>query len=136
MSTTQTTQALPEDEYLSTQELLELKAVLEDQLVRILGRTQDAVSELTQEESSDADTLDIAVKASNREFMLRLADRERRMLGKIKGGLARMAEGEYGTCEGCGGAITYGRLLARPVATMCIDCKTEAEQMGPRKSAF
>lgn len=136
MSQAETTQALPEDEYLTTEQLLELKGVLEDQLQRILGRTQDAVSSLTQEEETEADTLDIATNASNREFMLRLADRERRMLSKIKGGLSRMAEGEYGTCDGCGGAITYGRLLARPVATMCIDCKTEAEQLSPRRSAF
>lgn len=129
-------QALPEDEYLTTEQLLELKGVLEEQLDRILGRTQDAVSTLTQEEETEADTLDIATNASNREFMLRLADRERRMLGKIKAGLARMADGEYGTCDGCGGAITYNRLLARPVANMCIDCKTEAEQLAPRRSAF
>lgn len=130
-------QALPEDEYLSTEELLQLRTVLKDQLDKILGRSHEAVSSLTREEESEADHLDIAVNASNREFMLRLADRERRMLTKIKGAMARMAEGEYGACDSCGGPITYGRLLARPVATQCIDCKTEAEQLAPkRRSAF
>lgn len=129
-------QALPEDEYLTGEQLLELRGVLNDQLDRILGRTHEAVSTLTNEEEAEADTLDVAVNASNREFMLRLADRERRMLAKIKGALARMGEGEYGACENCGEEITYGRLLARPVATMCIDCKTEAEQLAPRASAF
>ena len=90
---------------------------------------------MTAEEEAEADHLDIAVNASNREFMLRLADRERRMLSKIKGALSRMQEGEYGTCDSCGGPITFGRLLARPVATLCIDCKTEAEQLRPRRSS-
>jgi len=128
--------ALPEDEYLTPEQLLELRGVLTEQLERILGNTHDAVSSLTSEEESEADTLDIAVAASNREFALRLADRERRMLTKIKGALGRMMEGEYGMCESCGEEITYGRLLARPVATLCIDCKTEAEQLGPRASMF
>jgi DnaK suppressor protein len=126
-------QALPEDEYLSTEELMQLRSVLQEQLDKILGRSHEAVSNLTKEEEAESDTLDVAVNASNREFMLRLADRERHMLAKIKGALARMTEGEYGSCDSCGGAITFGRLLARPVATQCIDCKTEAEQLQPRR---
>ena len=35
-------------------------------------------------------------------------------------------------CESCGEPITYKRLLARPVATLCIDCKTQAEQKERR----
>ena len=130
-------QALPEDEYLTGEELMQLRGVLKEQLEKIIGRSNEAVSTLTQEEEAEADQLDIAVNASNREFMLRLADRERRMLTKSKGALARMADGEYGACDSCGGAITFGRLLARPVANLCIDCKTEAEQLSPkRRSAF
>ena len=39
-------------------------------------------------------------------------------------------------CEACGAEITYGRLMARPVATLCIDCKTEMEQLAPSAMAF
>ena len=39
-------------------------------------------------------------------------------------------------CEACGAEITYKRLLARPVATQCIDCKTEAEQIESRRRVF
>jgi DnaK suppressor protein len=127
---------LPEDEYLTPEELLKLHRVLRTQLEQILGRTHEAVSSLTAEEETEADELDVAVNASNREFMLRLADRERRMLGQIKAALSRMQEGEYGVCDGCGGEITFGRLLARPVATQCIDCKTEAEQLRGSRRAF
>ena len=129
-------QALPEDEYLTREQLLELRGILLEQLSQIVGSTQEAVSSLTSEEEAEADTLDIAVNASNREFTLRLADRERRMLSKICGALSRMGEGEYGVCDACGEEITYNRLLARPVATMCIDCKTEAEQLEGRRRFF
>ena len=39
-------------------------------------------------------------------------------------------------CEACGEDIDERRLMARPVATHCIDCKTEAEQLEMRRRAF
>jgi DnaK suppressor protein len=65
-----------------------------------------------------------------------MAERDRKLLTKIRHGLERMQNGEYGVCESCGAPITFGRLMARPVATLCIDCKTEAEQVEPKKRAF
>lgn len=35
---------------------------------------------------------------------------------------ARLEEGAYGVCVGCGRPISHGRLVARPSATLCIDC--------------
>lgn len=37
--------------------------------------------------------------------------------------LARMDEGRYGRCEGCGQEIAYERLEARPTARLCLRCK-------------
>ncbi len=125
-----------QDEYLTPEELNSLKDILEDQLRDIMTQSRDAVSELTEVREQDPDPLDLAVSESNREFTLRLADRERRLLSKIKYALERIQNGEYGTCEGCGAAITFKRLMARPVATLCIDCKTEAEQVESRKRVF
>ena len=127
---------LPADEYLSQEELQTLKDVLEEQLQALMAQSREAVSQLTEVRENDADPLDLAVTESNRDFTLRLADRERRLLGKIRYSLERIGNGEYGTCESCGAPITYGRLMARPVATQCIDCKTEAEQVERRKRVF
>lgn len=127
---------LPEDEYLSNEELHTLKQILDEQLESLMNQSRDAVSQLTEVRDQDADPLDLAVTESNRDFTLRLADRERRLLGKIRHALERMHQGEYGACESCGEPITFGRLMARPVATLCIDCKTEAEQVERRKRVF
>ena len=127
---------LPADEYLSTDELKTLKGVLEEQLEALLSQSRDAVKAITEVRENDADPLDLAVTESNRDFTLRMADRERRLLGKIRYALERIQNGEYGACESCGEPITYGRLMARPVATLCIDCKTEAEQVERRKRVF
>jgi DnaK suppressor protein len=127
---------LPADEYLTREELETLKGILDEQLKELLSQSRDAVTELVDVRETDADPLDVAVTESNRDFTLRMAERDRKLLTKIRHALERINTGEYGVCESCGAPITFGRLMARPVATLCIDCKTEAEQVEPRKRAF
>jgi DnaK suppressor protein len=127
---------MPADEYLTKEEVESLRVILEEQLKELLSQSREAVSTLTEVRETDADPLDLAVTESNRDFTLRMADRERKLLSKIRHALERMQNGDYGTCESCGAPITYGRLMARPVATLCIDCKTEAEQIEPKKRVF
>ena len=131
-----TPNSLPDDEYLSGEEVKTLHGMLHSQLDALLKQSKEALQDLTDVRSADADALDLAVSESNRDFSLRMADRERRLMTKIRHALHRVQEGEYGVCESCGAPITYKRLLARPVATLCIDCKTEAEQLERRKKAF
>ena len=127
---------MPADEYLTKDEVESLRVILEEQLKELLSQSREAVTTLTEVRETDADPLDLAVTESNRDFTLRMADRERKLLSKIRYALERMQNGEYGVCESCGAPITYGRLMARPVATLCIDCKTEAEQIEPKKRVF
>lgn len=121
--------ALPPDEYLTPEQVQELRALLRGEAAKLLERGSQTVSDFTSADTQEADDLDVASSESAREFTLRLADRERRMLGKIRTSLQRIQDGEYGTCETCGGPIGYRRLLTRPVATQCIDCKTQVEQI-------
>jgi DnaK suppressor protein len=58
---------------------------------------------------------------------LRLRDREKKLLGKIDLALARLEDGTINQCEDCGEPIGFKRLLARPVTTLCIDCKERRE---------
>ncbi|MFT5583202.1 MAG: DnaK suppressor protein [Cognaticolwellia sp.] len=123
---------LPDDEYLSREELMHLNGVLQDQAELLLTANRQNISHLTDQREVDADAVDQASNESDRGFSLRLADRDRLMLKKIQSAQSRMFEGEYGSCEGCGEPIGYHRQLARPVATQCIDCKTSAEQSERR----
>ncbi|MBP2677997.1 MAG: dnaK suppressor protein, partial [Deltaproteobacteria bacterium] len=65
---------------------------------------------------------------SNRNFTLRLRDRDRKLVAKIKEAMKRIENGTFGVCDGCGGKIEEKRLIARPVTSLCIDCKTVAEE--------
>ena len=42
--------------------------------------------------------------------------------------LVRLSAGEIDVCEDCGESISFRRLLARPVTTLCIDCKEQSER--------
>jgi DnaK suppressor protein len=64
----------------------------------------------------------------DRNFMLRLKGREQKLLTKIEGVLEAIDLGQYGICESCGSEIEIKRLEARPVTSMCIECKTEQEE--------
>ena len=71
---------------------------------------------------------DQATAEADRNFMLRLRDRERMLLKKIEETIERIDNGPYGICDECGNEIVIKRLEARPVTTLCIDCKTRQEE--------
>jgi DnaK suppressor protein len=105
------------------------KALLTERLRALLTEAGATLGNLVDEKENLADAIDLASMESNRDFQLRIRDRERVLIHKIKEALQRIDEGEYGICVACGGEISERRLIARPVATHCIDCKTELEQL-------
>jgi DnaK suppressor protein len=74
------------------------------------------------------DPTDRATLETDRNFMLRIRDRERKLISKIKEALERIEDGTYGLCEACGEPIGEKRLMARPVTTLCIECKARQEK--------
>lgn len=79
------------------------------------------------------DPTDRASMESNRDSVLRIRDRERKLIFKIEDALRRLENGEYGICEECGEKIGIERLKARPVTTLCIECKS-SQEIEERKS--
>jgi RNA polymerase-binding transcription factor DksA len=63
-----------------------------------------------------------ATIAFERQQVAALLEAARRRLVDAEAALARRAEGSYGVCEACGGAIGAERLAARPAARTCIAC--------------
>lgn len=74
------------------------------------------------------DDMDFATTQSDQGMVLRLRGREKTLLKKIQEALARIDAGEFGICEECGEEIGQKRLEARPVTTLCIQCKSEQER--------
>jgi DnaK suppressor protein len=61
--------------------------------------------------------------------MLRIRDRESKLIKKIKKALLRVENDTFGICESCGENISAKRIKARPVTTQCIECKTKEEAL-------
>ena len=90
-------------------------------------KAQDNLVDMSDVQDKLSDRVDRASFASDVDFALRIRNREARLIGKIREALDRLEEGTFGICEACGEEIPLKRLMARPVTTLCIECKKEQE---------
>jgi len=103
------------------------KKILSERLDELLQEANKTVSGMTDLREHFPDPTDRASMESDRNFTLRIRDRERKLIGKIREALERLENGTFGICEECGEEISEKRLKARPVTTLCIDCKKKQE---------
>ena len=103
------------------------KTILTQRLAELLEEANKTVSGMTNQGENFPDPTDRASLESDRNFLLRIRDRERRLIAKIQEALERIENGTFGICEECGEDISEERLNARPVTTLCIECKKKQE---------
>lgn len=108
-------------------DLESFRKLLTERLESLLDKASDTLSGMTDERVNFPDPTDRAALEADRNFTLRIRDRERKLIAKIREALERIEGGTYGTCENCGEDISIERLKARPVTTQCIDCKIKEE---------
>lgn len=108
------------------------RRLLERRMQDLLSEADKTVEGMNQEENFP-DPTDRASLEADRNSILRIRDRERKLMVKIQEALRRLDQGEYGICEDCGDEIGIDRLKARPVTTLCIACKSNQE-VEERKS--
>jgi DnaK suppressor protein len=112
-------------------ELDRIKKELLKRRREILGQALDPRNgDLKSERDNLLDTGDVASEEVDRSFKIRLREREEKLLKKIDSALIRMEDESFGVCDDCGQGIEIKRLIARPVTTSCINCKSlqEAEE--------
>ena len=114
---------------LNEKEREQLREVLEGEKKRLVQNAQDGLAfSMNRERNIGRDSIDESMEEELFSTELRLRDREKFLLGKINGALGRIADGTINECESCGEPIGFKRLMARPVTTLCIECKEEAEK--------
>lgn len=108
--------------------LLFFKGLLESKLHELIREAEKVCIDMRKDQNDDfSDPADRASLESDRNFLLRIKDRERKLILKVKEALDRIDNGTFGICESCGKQIAEKRLIARPITTLCIDCKKEGE---------
>lgn len=119
--------AQPAEAYLNDAQQAFFRDLLTRQRRELQQRIDDEFGALREQERP-ADEADIASREEQRQWQLRLLEREKKLLDKIDQALERLARGEYGWCRETGEPIGLRRLLLRPTATLCIEAKEREEQ--------
>ncbi len=109
----------------------EEKDYFKDLLIKMLNeltkKGSNSVSNMYIQNEKYPDSTDWAIAQRERDINLRIREREKGLIGKIMEALNRIEKGSYGICEACEEEIGLERLKARPVTTLCIECKKRQE---------
>ena len=114
--------------FMEQKDLEYFRELLGNMLEEALKQGEMTLEDMTDNNEICADPADRATVESDRAFTLRIRDRERKLIKKIRAALARMDEGVFGVCDECGEDIGVPRLKARPVTKLCINCKSKQEE--------
>ena len=91
------------------------------------GSLDEEIEELSY--AGDNHLAETATATLGREVDYTLGENSEEVLSQIDGALRRIDDGTYGTCASCAEAIPAERLEAYPWASLCIDCKRQAERL-------
>jgi DnaK suppressor protein len=77
---------------------------------------------------SSPDVVDQASSYTEKNVEMRTVNRQIKLVSKIDAALKRLKDGTYGFCEETGEPIGLKRLIARPIATLCIAAQEKHEK--------
>ena len=120
---------------MTPEELQDFRELLKTRRAELMGEAGRTANGMGDDAEGYPDPTDRGSLESDRNLVLRIRDRERKLISKIDEALARIADGSFGLCEECSEPIAVERLKARPVTTLCIECKAaqeERERMSAR----
>lgn len=117
-----------EEAQLTKTQISELFQKLVDERARVLRGLDKHLGEAVTDIDPLADEVDVATRHSEQAYLIRFADKERKLLREIDHALEKMRVGEYGLCEGTDEAIGYPRLALRPWTRYSVRYKEELER--------
>ena len=78
--------------------------------------------------STSADVVDKASSYTEKNIEMRAINRQIKLIAKIDKALKKIKDGTYGHCEETGDPIGIKRLIARPIAALCIAAQEKHEK--------
>ena len=116
------------EEYMNDMQLEYFRRKLMDWKKELLAQSNDTLDELRQGGLNQPDDIDRAALETDKSLDLRTKDRARKLILKIDEALERIEDGTYGYCEETGEEIGIERLMARPIATLCVEAQERHER--------
>ncbi|HIC96831.1 MAG TPA: RNA polymerase-binding protein DksA [Aquificaceae bacterium] len=114
--------------HLTDEQLREIREALLKKRDKLLSSAREQIIDTSNVAFEGGDEIDRADLEEERYITYRMRGREANLLHKIDYALMKMETGTYGVCENCGAPIPFERLKARPVTTMCFECKELEEE--------
>ena len=117
------------DKYMCPKHLAFFKKKLQDWKTELKRSSNNAIyNSSLDDNSTSADIVDQASSYTEKNVELRAINRQIKLISKIEAALKRIQDGTYGFCEDTGEPIGLKRLIARPVATLCIAAQEKHEK--------
>ncbi len=118
-----------DEEYMNDMQLEYFREKLLAWKKDLLNQSSGTLEDLRQGGLNQPDDIDRASLETDKSIDLRTKDRARKLIIKIDEALERIDDGTYGYCEETGEEIGIERLLARPIATLCVEAQERHERM-------
>ena len=117
------------EKYMCPKHLAFFKRKLQDWKTELKRTSNEAIyNSSLDDNSTSADIVDQASSYTEKNVELRAINRQIKLISKIDSALKRIQDGTYGFCEDTGEPIGLKRLIARPVATLCIAAQEKHEK--------
>ena len=117
------------EKYMCTKHLAFFKKKLMDWKADLVKTNNEALYNSSMDDNStSADIVDQASSYTEKNVEMRAINRQIKLISKIDGALKKIQNGTYGFCEETGEPIGLKRLMARPVATLCIAAQEKHEK--------
>ena len=104
------------------------KKKLLDWKTEIIRANNETLNNSFDDNSASADIVDQASSYTEKNVEMRSINRQIKLISKIDGALKKIQDGTYGFCEETAEPIGLKRLMARPVATLCIAAQEKHEK--------
>jgi len=116
-----------EPEELTRTQLEYLHKRLTEERSNVKKRLERHLAEAVEDSDNLPDEMDIASRQSDQAYLLRLADKEKKLLRMIDHALAKFERGTYGICEGTDDPIGFKRLDLKPWARYSLEHQEQLE---------
>ena len=117
------------EKYMCEKHKAYFKKKLTDWKTEIIRSNNEALyNSSLDDNSSSADIVDQASSYTEKNVEMRAINRQIKLISKIDQAIKKIKDNTYGYCEETGEPIGIKRLLARPIATLCIDAQEKHEK--------
>ena len=117
------------EKYMCAKHLAFFKKKLTDWKVDLIKTNNEALYNSSMDDNStSADIVDQASSYTEKNVEMRAINRQIKLISKIDQAVKKIKDGTYGYCEETGEPIGIKRLIARPIATLCIAAQEKHEK--------